>query len=149
MFPSNPAGQTEDRFLSILLVEDDPSMRELVADALRREGHQVREAGDGDTALIYLLDRTWCPHPPDILVTDVRIPGHDGVTVATLLRAFGSRIPVFFMTGHPDDTLIRTAQSLGITRIFHKPFALSDLLRSISAVMSESLPFRPSSECAS
>ena len=127
----------EDASLNILLVENDLFMRDLVAEALRADGHRVREAGDGDTALIYLLDRTWCPHPPDVLLTDVRMPGHDGLAVVTLLRVSGYHMPVFLMTALPDHALAG-AEELGITQIFRKPFEIADLRRAMASVAAAS-----------
>ena len=103
-------------------------MRKLVADGLRRDGHVVAELGHGGHVLDLLaIDR---PGPPrdivDVLVTDVRMPWIDGVTLVRTLRVAGWTRPVVLMTAFGDDATHAAALELGAVTL-DKPFELHDL----------------------
>jgi CheY-like chemotaxis protein len=116
----------------IVFCEDEPMIRKLVELALRGTGHEVRLVGDGDAALE--LVRRW---RPDVLVTDVAMPGMDGVQLAAAVRAEPdlSDLPIVFTTA---STLPAHAEGQiavdGRTSYLGKPFgpaALRALLASI------------------
>ncbi|HYO44980.1 MAG TPA: response regulator, partial [Candidatus Limnocylindrales bacterium] len=69
---------------SILVVDDEPHIREVVGSYLAREGYEVRFAGDGEAALASALE-----HEPDLIVLDVMLPGRSGFDVLRELRAAG------------------------------------------------------------
>lgn len=126
--PMNRRAASHRGPLHVLLAEDDAEMRALLSQVLRRAGYEVRETGDGDTALAILTDRTWFPHPPDVLVSDVRMPGYDGLSVAAVIRERGLKLPIFLMTAFGDEDLHAEAERLGVRHVFDKPFDLSELL---------------------
>ena len=77
----------------ILVVDDDPVIRQLVTDLLTDEGYQVQTAGDGQAA----LDRiTW--DPPDLIISDIMMPRCDGLLLLQTLRLSGVAIPVVLMS---------------------------------------------------
>jgi CheY-like chemotaxis protein len=82
--------------MRILVVEDDPLVRELVVEALREEGFDVIHARDGEEAL------EWCRRlVADALVTDVRLPGKvDGWQIAERCREHDPDLPVIYATGY-------------------------------------------------
>jgi DNA-binding response OmpR family regulator len=121
--------------LRVLLVEDDTMVRGAIAELLRHHGYDLREAGDGRAA-IDLFTRA----PADIVITDVRMPGMDGLEVLARLKRIAPEVCVVVMTGYgSEDTAIRAMRS-GASNYFKKPvdfaeFAyalgvLSDLVRS-------------------
>jgi CheY-like chemotaxis protein len=81
--------------VNILVVEDDPLVREFVVEALRDEGHFVIHAKDGEEAL------AWCRRRiADVLVTDIKLPGEvDGWKIAECCREFDPELPVIYATG--------------------------------------------------
>ena len=78
----------------ILLAEDDDSLRGFLARALERAGYEVRSCADGDEALIALDDGDW-----DLLLTDIVMPGTDGIEVARQAAARSGRLRIMFITG--------------------------------------------------
>ena len=138
-----PTGDTRPprmirRPLSVLVVEDDSDMRSVLVDVLRRGRHAVREACDGDTALTMLTDRGWFPHLPDVFISDIRMPGYDGLEVVELMRRAGILVPTFLMTGFGDPETHRRAAELGVLRVFDKPFDPLELLDALASIRSRS-----------
>lgn len=127
-FPPAPRPDPERAPLRVLLAEDDPEMRALLSQVLRRAGYEVRETTDGKAALAVLTDRDWFRDRPDVLITDVRMPGCDGLSVAAAIREMGLNLPVVLMTAFGDDELHAEAERLGVRRVLDKPFELSELL---------------------
>ncbi|TPG61339.1 response regulator [Roseomonas nepalensis] len=89
------------RSLRILLVDDEAPLRRLSAVALERAGHQVTQAEDGDTALELVDDGL----EPDALVTDITMPGMDGLALARALRARRPGLPVVLVSGYAEASL--------------------------------------------
>ena len=102
----------------ILVAEDDPAIATLVAEVLTEEGYAVRRVADGQAALAE-AER----HPPDLVVSDVRMPRLDGLTLARRLRE--RRIPVVLMSA-----VVRQLPVAGIALV-PKPFDLDDLLAAV------------------
>jgi diguanylate cyclase (GGDEF)-like protein/PAS domain S-box-containing protein len=102
----------------VLVVDDDPTMRVLVAETLMPDGLEVAEAHDGPSALIALHART-----PDLVLLDVQMPGVDGFSVCEAIRALpgGADVPVVMMTGLEDVDSIRRAYEAGATDFVTKP----------------------------
>ena len=108
----------------ILIVDDDPDLLALVAEAFRPE-YQVFTAKNGaDTLQIALSEG------PAVIISDINMPVMDGLTLVKELRAAKSEIPVILMTGYSDTTKIRTAWQNGAFDFISKPFELP-LLQSI------------------
>jgi CheY-like chemotaxis protein len=84
---------------AILLVDDDPDVRETLADMLRDRGHEVTEATEGLHALELLAAGS---RAPDLLVTDIRMPRLDGFSLARLAVARIPKLRVLYVTGYFD-----------------------------------------------
>ena len=85
---------------TILVVDDEPQVRQLATRALERQGYRVIQATDGLEALgLFTYDARI-----DLLVTDVRMPHTDGIVLAAALRRRYPTIPVLFMSGYPRGT---------------------------------------------
>ena len=102
----------------VLVVDDDPTMRLLVAESLETEGLEVEEASDGPEAI-----RLFRAHPPDLVLLDVRMPGSDGFSVCEEIRKgpIGVDVPVVIVTGLDDVESIRRAYEAGATDFVTKP----------------------------
>jgi DNA-binding response OmpR family regulator len=115
---------------SILVVDDEPHIREIVGSYLLREGHEIRYAGDGDAALAAAMDRE-----PDLIVLDVMLPGRSGFDVLRDLRAAGRRSAVILLTAR-DDVIDRVAGlEIGADDYVTKPFEPRELVARVGAVL--------------
>jgi two-component system response regulator MprA len=114
----------------ILVVDDEPAVREAVDRALRLEGYDTELAGDGREALEALADRS-----PDALVLDLLMPHVDGLEVCRRLRAAGDRTPVLVLTAR--DAVPDRVRGLdaGADDYLVKPFALEELLARLRALL--------------
>jgi two-component system response regulator MprA len=114
----------------ILVVDDEPAVRDAVDRALRLEGYDTQLAADGLQALDALADRA-----PDALVLDVLMPHVDGLEVCRRLRAAGDRTPVLVLTAR--DAVPDRVRGLdaGADDYLVKPFALEELLARLRALL--------------
>ena len=105
----------------ILVVDDDPSILDMVAEILDFEGYAVRTATNGAEAL-EVVEQV----PPSLVLLDMRMPVLDGWGFARALKARGVRIPIVVMTAAKDAR--RWAEEIGAQAYLAKPFELPDLL---------------------
>jgi CheY-like chemotaxis protein len=113
--------------LRVFLAEDNPEVRRMLATVFRRDGHFVLEAKDGDALLSHLGHAfRGCPEDDvaSVVVTDVRMPGHDGLSILRALRPQPWCPPFIFITAFADRALFDEAQRLGAHAVFPKPFDL-------------------------
>jgi len=115
----------------VLLVEDDDEMRQMLAQVLRRNGFQVLEARDGFEGLDHLaelvLDEEF-DRKFDLLLTDQRMPGFQGLELIDAARLAGIDIPAILITAFADDATRARVRALGDTSVLGKPFEMSDLV---------------------
>jgi CheY-like chemotaxis protein len=112
----------------LLLAEDDDEMRAMLADVLRADGYLVTEVSDGEEMVSKMLELVDAErHPLDVIVSDIRMPGHSGLEVLTLVRSLGLQTPVILVTAFGDLKTHRQAESLGVNAVLDKPFDLDDL----------------------
>lgn len=104
----------------VLIADDEPGIRALVADVLAEEGYQVQTAGDGLSALLAIR-----ADPPALVLLDVAMPGMTGDELARQLDAEGPRVPIIIMTAgtNPERFLKH-----GASAVLAKPFNLPALL---------------------
>jgi DNA-binding response OmpR family regulator len=115
---------------TILVVDDEPHIRDIVGSYLVREGHDVRYAADGDAALAAALDGD-----PDLIILDVMLPGRSGFDVLRDLRAAGRRPAVIMLTAR-DEVIDRVAGlEIGADDYVTKPFEPRELVARVGAVL--------------
>ncbi|GIT93044.1 DNA-binding response regulator [Jannaschia pagri] len=124
--------------MKILIVDDDPRLRDLVRIALDRAGHQTVTASDGQQA----LDRA-ARDTPDLIVLDVGLPEHDGFEVCRRLRARGDEVPVLFLTARDDEIDRVVGLELGADDYVTKPFSPRELVARVAAILKRSRPSTP------
>jgi DNA-binding response OmpR family regulator len=114
----------------ILVVDDEPRIREVVSAYLARDGHEVSVAADGDGALeLARLEL------PDLVVLDVMLPGRSGFDVLRALRSEGISVPVILLTAR-DDVVDRVAGlEIGADDYVTKPFEPRELVARVGAVL--------------
>jgi two-component system cell cycle sensor histidine kinase/response regulator CckA len=118
------------RGATVLLVEDSPSVRLLVCGMLQDGGYRVLEAGDGDEAL-----RVAARDAPDLLLTDVVMPGMSGGELAEALRRSLPDLPVIFASGYGADAIERPASLERRVGFVEKPFTDAMLLEAVRAML--------------
>ncbi|MTV48210.1 response regulator [Heliobacillus mobilis] len=121
---------------SILIADDEPRMRKLVGDFLRKEGFLVIEADDGKAAL-----DNFYQHKVDLVVLDVMMPGYDGWTVCREIRK-RSQIPIIMLTAKTEEVDELFGFDLGADEYITKPFSPRILVARVQALFrrSESEP---------
>ncbi len=114
---------------TILVVDDDPPLREVVRYALTREGFQVLEAADGAAAL-----EIFDAHAPDLLVLDVSMPELDGFSLCRTLRA-RSDVPILFLSSRADEIDRVLGLELGGDDYVTKPFSTRELVTRVKVIL--------------
>lgn len=115
---------------TILVVDDEPSVRQMLARLLAQDGYKVEAVGCAREALA-CLNQT----DVDLVITDLKMPGADGLTLAQqLLRQDPSR-PVMIMTGYSDVESARKALQMGIYEYFTKPMDTSEVLTRVQRAL--------------
>jgi PAS domain S-box-containing protein len=117
---------------TVLLVEDEESVRELVSNFLRDHGYKVLEAGDGEAALETVRGHGG---PIHLLVTDVVMPKLSGRELALRLTKAHSELHVLFISGYTNDAVVRHGVLEGDMDFLQKPFTLKDLARKMREVL--------------
>ena len=115
---------------TLLVVDDEPNIRELLATSLRFAGFEVHAAADGGAAL-----RLAKQVQPDLLVLDVMLPDMDGFTVTRRLRDKGQHVPVLFLTARDDTADKITGLTVGGDDYVTKPFSLDEIVARIKAIL--------------
>ncbi len=117
---------------TVLLVEDEESVRELVRLTLAARGYKVLEAENGEAGLRVAEA---CKEPIDILITDVVMPGIGGRELAKTLLRLRPGISVLFLSGYTEDTVVTQGASGPATAFLQKPFTLQNLAKKVREVL--------------
>jgi len=115
---------------TILIVEDEAVLRESVAELLSDEGYQVLQAGDGKTAYDLVLSR-----PVDLVLSDVRMPGMDGMALLAQLQQLAPETPVIMITAYGTVQSAVSAMRSGACDYLLKPVAFEDMLLKIERAL--------------
>lgn len=109
---------------TILLVDDDPGVRFALTEVLRDRGYSVIGAGSGAEALTLLTG-------VDVVVTDLSMPGMDGLELVSQIAVRAPRVPVILLTAHGSENMVRIATSRGACGCMSKPFDIDEIARVI------------------
>ncbi|WP_200308692.1 response regulator transcription factor [Streptomyces adelaidensis] len=118
----------------VLVVDDDPTVAEVVAGYLDRAGYAVDRAGDGPTALARAAE-----HWPDLVVLDLMLPGMDGLEVCRRMRARGP-VPVVMLTARGDEDDRILGLEVGADDYVTKPFSPRELVLRVESVLRRARP---------
>ena len=124
---------------SLLLVDDEPTITEVLARYLQRAGYETRAAADGPQAIALAGER-----PPDLVVLDLMLPGMDGLEVMRRLRDLGggrrARVPVILLTARGEEPDRLVGLRLGADDYVVKPFSPAELVARVDAVLRRTDP---------
>jgi DNA-binding NtrC family response regulator len=122
----------------VLLAEDDAAMRRLLAQAMRQAGFEVQEAEDGLHTLTVL--ESWSEDEglrPHLVVSDIRMPGADGLRILSALRRSAPRVPVILITAFGYAETHVEAFRRGAHAVLDKPFAIADLINAMHKALDD------------
>ena len=121
----------------VLVADDDPEMRRLVCDSLRRDGYEIVEETDGGRLLVRVAAFYafgGISQPVDLIVTDIRMPVCTGLDIVHGMREARWETPVILMTAFADDDVCRRAKKLDAV-LFNKPFQMADLRETVRSLL--------------
>ena len=118
---------TSLRGVTILVVDDDPGVRGLYVAVLRETGATVTSSGVASEA-VKLIDL----QSPDVVITDLRMPAHDGIWLLGELKARLPGVPVIVVSGHIEETWPSHLRRLGFADVLTKPLPLSELAHAVA-----------------
>jgi DNA-binding response OmpR family regulator len=118
----------------VLVVDDEPTIREIVVSYLERDGFKTLEAADGDRARELLES-----DPPDLVVLDVMLPGTDGLELCRWIRS-RSRLPVIMLTARGEESDRIVGLELGADDYVTKPFSPRELAARVRTVLRRAEP---------
>ena len=122
----------------ILVIDDDPAMRGSMRRILERDGHDVREAGDGAEGL-----RLFRAEPADVVVTDVLMPGKEGMGTIVELREEAPDVRILVVSGGGTmlgESTLSDAQALGADASLAKPFTVDQLRSAVAVLLTQPAP---------
>jgi DNA-binding response OmpR family regulator len=124
----------------VLLIDDDEALRAVIKMSLVASGFEVVEAGDGRAGVSLAKSK-----PFDVVVTDLIMPGQEGIETITILRRELPQLPIIAMSGGlPNSALyLEIAAKIGARRVLGKPFAMADLRTAITEVVAGPKPTTP------
>ncbi|MDG2497709.1 MAG: response regulator transcription factor [Aquiluna sp.] len=116
--------------LKVLVVDDEPNIRDLLSASLRFAGHQVATAANGTDAIAMITDTQ-----PDIVLLDVMLPDISGFGVTKKIRGMGIETPILFLTARDDTEDKIAGLTVGGDDYVTKPFSLDEIMARISAII--------------
>ena len=120
---------------TVLVVDDDPTVREVVTGYLERAGLDVVEAGDGPAAVEAARDRA-----PDLVVLDLTLPGLDGLEVFRRMRSERGDLPVVMLTARGEESDRVLGLEIGADDYVTKPFSSRELVLRIQSILRRTAP---------
>jgi two-component system cell cycle response regulator CpdR len=115
---------------TILLAEDDESLRKFLAQALIRAGHDVTDFGDGSEAWECLKGVNF-----DLLLTDIVMPGMDGIELAKRAAELNTALKIMFITGFAAVALHPSSQAPKQAKVLSKPFHLREIVAEVDRMI--------------
>jgi len=119
--------------IKVLVVDDEPNIRDLLSASLRFAGHQVATAANGTEAINKIIDT-----PPDLVLLDVMLPDISGFGVTKKIRSLGIEVPILFLTARDETQDKITGLTIGGDDYVTKPFSLDEIMARISAILRRS-----------
>jgi DNA-binding response OmpR family regulator len=128
----------------VLVADDDPEICTLIKTILRSASFEVEVCADAESALVHLQrDKAY-----DILISDFMLPGISGIELITMVRASPqtARLPILMISGHSNYAMDARAKSAGADHFLNKPFTLTQLRSTVTALASKYRPLTTAEE---
>jgi DNA-binding response OmpR family regulator len=128
----------------VLVADDDPEIRTLIKTILRGATFDVSACPDAESALLHLQhDKAY-----DMLISDFMLPGISGIELITMVRANPqtARLPILMISGHSNYAMDARAKSAGADHFLNKPFTLTQLRSTVTALASKYRPLTAAEE---
>ena len=119
----------------IIVIDDQEPIRRIVRRALEQEGHEVLDASEGEMGM-RLLER----HAADVVITDIFMPGQDGILTLRQIRKQFPAVKVIVISGGDSSGLLdlrHDAELLGAVKSLQKPFTAAELIQTVREVLSD------------
>jgi len=119
----------------IIVIDDQEPIRRIVRRALEQDGHEVLDASDGEMG-VRLLEQ----HAADVVITDIFMPGQDGILTLRQIRKQFPAVKVIVISGGDSSGLLdlrHDAELLGAVRSLQKPFTAAELVQTVREVLSD------------
>ena len=113
--------------MDILFIDDNTDILEIFGEILESSGHKVEKTVDGMSALKFYRD-----HKPDLIISDIIIPGINGIDLIKKIRITDNKTPIIVMSGYEDE--LAWAKRVGATEVFLKPPNIKKLLETIDEI---------------
>ncbi len=128
----------------VLVADDDPEICTLIKTILRNASFEVAVCADAESALVHLQR----DKPYDILISDFMLPGISGIELITMVRANPqtARLPILMISGHSNYAMDARAKSAGADHFLNKPFTLTQLRSTVSALAAKYRPLTAAEE---
>jgi two-component system, cell cycle response regulator CpdR len=123
--------KAETAMAKILIAEDETALRSFVARALKLDGHQVEEVGDGAEG----IDRLGGDERYDLLLSDIRMPAMDGIELAHQASAMHPTMKILLMTGYAEQRERADNLAAIIVDVVSKPFSLPEIRAAVSRAL--------------
>ncbi len=130
----------------VLVADDDPEICTLIKTILRSASFEVQVCADAESALVHLQR----DKPYDILISDFMLPGISGIELITMVRASPptAKIPILMISGHSNYAMDARAKSAGADHFLNKPFTLTQLRSTVTALASKYRPLSAAEQAA-
>jgi two-component system, NtrC family, nitrogen regulation response regulator NtrX len=115
---------------SVLVIDDEPNIRRLLASLLQAEGFAVRLAGSGEDGLVSVAD-----HEPDVVLLDLALPGASGLEILATLRTTHAALPVIMMSGRATLADAVRATKIGAFHFIEKPLSAEAVLLTVASAV--------------
>jgi CheY-like chemotaxis protein len=114
----------------ILVVDDEPQIRDMLHEALVRAGYEVHEASDGKLAIDMLRKQSF-----DVVISDILMPEKDGLEVIMYLQRESPMTKCIAISSPSNRVFLQSAQLLGATRVVEKPFTVSEMETAVREIL--------------
>jgi CheY-like chemotaxis protein len=137
MFPTLPMTHCAERALRprILIAEDDADLRRALSDALQEDHYEIVEVDSGIALCESLRRAKTLADLPALVISDVRMPGLNGLAAVQTIRGWGLRIPIVLITAYASEETLNEAFQVGATALLGKPFDLDDLRAAVACLL--------------
>lgn len=135
-FPPSLRGKSQEKGITVLLVEDEQTLSMIIKDTLEGQGFIIHTAANGEEGLRAFFDLR-----PDVLVADVMMPRMDGFEMVRRIRQTDKRTPVLFLTARSAISDVVEGFELGANDYLKKPFGMQELIIRIKALVGKAFSF--------